>query len=727
MTSLRLRVLPRYPARISGTNGLTVDREDADLVVKPDYEQLAVVPAVPDQDETFFQAWTRDIDSYNIIPFSSLVANIQDVIIGPNLAAIDQVTTGSDVGIYYTGEGEAATYTVSSFMRDLSASEDDAAFKSALGLGSAADEDVNAFATAAEGILASTAMQPATYDPTGKNQNVYAQAFRDDSPRYFGATGDGTTDDTTAYQLAEAGLSSVFLPGGNVFDIETAIPAKPIHGPGSIISDGVTLDGAQILHYADRSSVVVIPRTYTDDDWLYEEFPASSNQGNTMFGAGIQNTLDSNTVRTTAFGSLVLTKAQNVDRVSVYGQGAMRNTKFAQRIDGFGSLVMQWGGAVLTDDTSGKFYHHDLIFNGGGAMLVLGDPGAYTLNPAWTASNLYGLPSSVGQAIVDWINSDPWPTSNTDFSYNQAFGRDALCEIIKGSGNVAVGYRADSLLLQGNDNTAIGNNALFKLVFGDNNTALGKNAGWQHRTGNGNTYLGRNAGYSHDAGGSSVFIGNNAGNGSGGDLFTADWSVFIGQDAGVNPDGTVNANLSNRLFIQDRFTRSPLISGDFASGKIGVNLPIANPWRGMFHLFQGASGLNISDVAATGADGFVLENSAHTGFTILTPNTQIGGLYFADPEGLQQGGVSYNHSNDQLRLRIAGSNSFVISTTLANSLVPFARNGIQVLDTRQTGWGAPTGTATRTTFATSTVTLPQLAEHVKALIDDLTSHGLIGA
>ena len=54
-------------------------------------------------------------------------------------------------------------------------------------------------------------------------------------------------------------------------------------------------------------------------------------------------------------------------------------------------------------------------------------------------------------------------------------------------------------------------------------------------------------------------------------------------------------------------------------------------------------------------------------------------------------------------------------------------NATQVISTRRTGWVAPTGTATRTTFATSTVTLPQLAERVKALIDDLTTHGLIGA
>lgn len=54
-------------------------------------------------------------------------------------------------------------------------------------------------------------------------------------------------------------------------------------------------------------------------------------------------------------------------------------------------------------------------------------------------------------------------------------------------------------------------------------------------------------------------------------------------------------------------------------------------------------------------------------------------------------------------------------------------NSTQVVTARQTGWAAATGTPTRTSFATSTVTLPQLAERVKALIDDLITHGLIGA
>jgi hypothetical protein len=40
------------------------------------------------------------------------------------------------------------------------------------------------------------------------------------------------------------------------------------------------------------------------------------------------------------------------------------------------------------------------------------------------------------------------------------------------------------------------------------------------------------------------------------------------------------------------------------------------------------------------------------------------------------------------------------------------------------GWTAPTGTATRTGFDTATATLAQVAEALKAVIDDLTARGV---
>jgi len=54
-------------------------------------------------------------------------------------------------------------------------------------------------------------------------------------------------------------------------------------------------------------------------------------------------------------------------------------------------------------------------------------------------------------------------------------------------------------------------------------------------------------------------------------------------------------------------------------------------------------------------------------------------------------------------------------------------SGSQCITSRRTGWGAPTGTDVRATFDTASATTQQIAERLKALIDDLTTHGLIGA
>lgn len=53
-------------------------------------------------------------------------------------------------------------------------------------------------------------------------------------------------------------------------------------------------------------------------------------------------------------------------------------------------------------------------------------------------------------------------------------------------------------------------------------------------------------------------------------------------------------------------------------------------------------------------------------------------------------------------------------------------NGTKVLGARQIGWSLPTNTLSRATFDTTTVTLPQLAARVGALLTDLFTQGEIG-
>ena len=94
--------------------------------------------------------------------------------------------------------------------------------------------------------------------------------------------------------------------------------------------------------------------------------------------------------------------------------------------------------------------------------------------------------------------------------------------------------------------------------------------------------------------------------------------------------------------------------------------------------------------------------------------TACQGIFFDTESGVTTSGKLMNFCQN-------GSEKFVVT---ADGYVQIGGN--QVLQGRITGWGSPTGTATRTTFDTTTVTLPQLAERVKALIDDLKTHGVIG-
>jgi hypothetical protein len=80
-----------------------------------------------------------------------------------------------------------------------------------------------------------------------------------------------------------------------------------------------------------------------------------------------------------------------------------------------------------------------------------------------------------------------------------------------------------------------------------------------------------------------------------------------------------------------------------------------------------------------------------------------------------------------LGLYDGGTAKILLSQTSLKIIgVPLIYDNDQVVGARITGWVAPTGDASRATFATSTVTLEELAKRVKALIDDVTTHGLIG-
>ena len=143
-------------------------------------------------------------------------------------------------------------------------------------------------------------------------------------------------------------------------------------------------------------------------------------------------------------------------------------------------------------------------------------------------------------------------------------------------------------------------------------------------------------------------------------------------------------------------------------------------------------GTNVAPVATPSFTGSLTASQAALGGHFF--NSQGVALFAnssnsnANIVGLRQAGANVVHlGHDSTEgFRIADSAGTLRHGMTLGATPTYRINGTQVLTTRRTGWSAPTGTATRSTFATSTVTTPQLAERMKALIDDLTAHGLIG-
>jgi hypothetical protein len=192
------------------------------------------------------------------------------------------------------------------------------------------------------------------------------------------------------------------------------------------------------------------------------------------------------------------------------------------------------------------------------------------------------------------------------------------------------------------------------------------------------------------------------GSGGGGTLDLNGGTLTLGPDL-----TTSGAGATITLSSSGAFTLTIPATGTAALGT-GTSNRIAY-WSGTNTLTSSAN-LTYNGTVMTLGTGTA---AANTTLTIRGGSTAVGTFSI---QCLDSAGVSY----------FSVQNNGVVSVDTG----PFWVNGGQVLTGQKTGWSSPTGTATRTTFATSTVTLQVLAEHVKALIDDLNSaaggHGIIG-
>ncbi|MFK5877893.1 MAG: hypothetical protein QM478_00200 [Flavobacteriaceae bacterium] len=119
---------------------------------------------------------------------------------------------------------------------------------------------------------------------------------------------------------------------------------------------------------------------------------------------------------------------------------------------------------------------------------------------------------------------------NTEGYHNTANGSVALYSNTTGNSNTANGVYSLNMNTIGSSNTASGHSSLRNII-GDNNTALGANAGFLNEIGSGNIFLGYSAGYFETG--------------------------------------------SNKLYIENSNSTTPLIGGDFSTNEVTINGSIA--------------------------------------------------------------------------------------------------------------------------------------------------------
>jgi hypothetical protein len=144
---------------------------------------------------------------------------------------------------------------------------------------------------------------------------------------------------------------------------------------------------------------------------------------------------------------------------------------------------------------------------------------------------------------------------------NVGVGHQALRSNTSGFNNVAVGYGAGYFNKEGRSNTMIGYQAGYSTTTGLANTFIGESTGYTNTIGRYNTILGSGSGYKLLSGYRNIFIGVS----SGFNIVSGDDNIFIGYQSGFNETG------SNKLYIENSNSTTPLIYGDFANDTVRVN------------------------------------------------------------------------------------------------------------------------------------------------------------
>jgi hypothetical protein len=258
-------------------------------------------------------------------------------------------------------------------------------------------------------------------------------------------------------------------------------------------------------------------------------------------------------------------------------------------------LATSSGTEVATVNTVGEIYRSELKTVGGTSLFGTGNIPTYTLPSFSSGSVIFSNGTDLAQdnANFFWNNSTKrlslgtasasrQLTTTQDISVNgndiglgganqpnnARFGNAALNNNTTGVGNLAIGAYTLLNNTTGYYNTGLGNQALFTNISGHTNTAIGQNTLY-YNTGNQNTGIGTQSLFSNVGGNQNTAVSpfalysNVSGSGN----------IAIGYGAGYSETG------SNRLYIENSTSSSPLIGGHFDNRRVGINTSISDIGR----------------------------------------------------------------------------------------------------------------------------------------------------
>ncbi len=177
-------------------------------------------------------------------------------------------------------------------------------------------------------------------------------------------------------------------------------------------------------------------------------------------------------------------------------------------------------------------------------------------------NNGYGATNSVHATANTAVGSNSLHDNTTGYR-NTALGYESLKDNTTAEDNTAIGYFSLHNNTSGGKNVAIGSNSMDHNTTGLWNTSIGTLSARNNGSGSYNTNIGYLANAYNVSGSNNTAIGMQAGMGVSGNSISG--CVFLGYQAGKN-----NTN-SNKLFIDNSSTSTPLIGGDFSTNQVDIN------------------------------------------------------------------------------------------------------------------------------------------------------------